>query len=87
MSDLRQNPFPVLDAFGRTTGWKWRDELGDEFDKTYPTQRHALHALIKYCDFLDNGPNLWQRVWWPVRYSPLWKKVAAFWNDESTVLR
>jgi len=58
---MQRNPFPVYIA-GKLMGWKWIDETGDESEKTYPTQMDALRDLLSYCDFLNNGPTLWQKI-------------------------
>lgn len=72
---MQRNPFPVLHPItGCILGWRWLDETGCPSDRMYATQRAALKDLLKYIDFLENGPNLWQRLWWPIRYK-LWPKV------------
>jgi hypothetical protein len=74
MALLRQNPFPVYDTANRLLGWRWYDETGCMQNRTYPTQMDALRDLMRYVRYLERGPTLWQRVWWPVRYT-LWPKV------------
>ena len=59
--DLRQNPFPVYDAANHLLGWKWYDETFQESTKLYPSQLLALKDLLRYCEWLDHGPTLWQR--------------------------
>jgi len=71
--DLKQNPFPV---YG---GWRWRDENGTPHHKVYPTQLDALYAMLKYIKYLNNGPTLLQRMWWPVRYG-LWPMLVRVWR-------
>lgn len=79
--DLKRNPYPVLGPFGAPTGWKWFDEYGTPCEILYPTQAKALRALLAYSDWLDNGPNWYQKIWWPIRYT-LWPAIVKFWNDQ-----
>lgn len=72
-----RNPYPEYDAAGALKGWRWLDETGAASDKLYPSQAAALKDLMGYINFLNNGPNLWQRMWWPIRYT-LWPLVLKF---------
>lgn len=76
-----RNPYPEVDAFDRVTGWKYLDETGCPSEKTFPNQQAALKELMAYIKWLNHGPNLWQRIWWPVRYTfiPL---LVRFWKDQ-----
>ena len=64
---MQRNPFPV-EVAGKVLGWKWYNELGDECRGVFPTQKAALKDLLRYMHWLDNGPTLWQKLWWPIRY-------------------
>lgn len=68
-----RNPFPSLGK------WWFHDENGKTYGP-YPTQMHALKHLMKYITWLDNGPTIWQSLWWPVRYT-FWRKIVEFWHD------
>ena len=43
------------------------DEIGDTMGP-YPTYNKAVKEMKAYAYWLDHGPTLWQRIWWPVRY-------------------
>ena len=51
---IQENPFPVVDATGRTRGWRWLDECQIP-SNLYPTQRAALVAMLEYVDYLEHG--------------------------------
>lgn len=72
-----RNPFPVYDPFGKVKHWKWRDETGQACEKVYQSQEGALHDLLKYIKYLNHGPTVAQRLWWPIRYT-LWPKIVEF---------
>ena len=52
--------------YERNDAWYFYDETGDEHGP-YSSEKKALKNLLAYCYFLDHGPTLWQRVWWPIR--------------------
>lgn len=57
---------PKANPFEHAGHWYWLDETG-EVSRAFKTQRAALRDLLNYLDWLDNGPNLWQRIWWPLK--------------------
>lgn len=88
MIDPRRNPFPVYRygtepdwAGDEVIGWKWYDETGNECEKLYKSQEAALRDMLNYIYWLNHGPTLWQRVWWPIRYK-LWPLLVSFWCDQ-----
>lgn len=86
MENAPINPFPVTNAAGDVYGWKWYDETGGECERTYRSRHAAYKDLMRYCYWLEHGPTLWQRMWWPLRYK-LWPLLVAFWNDQSSGAR
>ena len=77
MSDIKQNPFRYYDPVSGKTWWKWRDENGDTHNKQYKSQLDALHDLLKYIDYLNNGPRWYQKYfWWPLRYG-MWPRFRG----------
>lgn len=86
--EKRRNPYPiyahpVLNEVrdNPIVGWRWFDEAGLDHEKVYASQSAALKDLLAYAHFLDHGPTLWQRVWWPARYWLL-PLIQRFWRDE-----
>lgn len=75
-----RNPYPEYDAAGRRKGWRWLDETGAPSEKLYASQLDALDDLKGYIHFLNYGPTLWQRCWWPIRYK-LWPLLVKFWKS------
>lgn len=61
MTVPRENPFRMGD------NWYWLDETG-AWSKPHKSQRAALTDLLRYMKWLEEGPTLWQRSWWPIRY-------------------
>lgn len=74
-----RNPFPVYGGNENQNllGWRWLDETGRASSKLYPSQAAAVKELMKYIHYLEHGPTLGQRLWWPVRYT-FWPKVLEF---------
>lgn len=69
-------PAPKANPFEWNGKWFWYDETGDR-SKPYPSQRAALTDLLRYMKYLEEGPTLWQSIWWPLRYK-LWPQVREF---------
>lgn len=99
MENAERNPFPVYrhpttDKFVREAtfdadeiaGWKWFDETGCDCEKLYASQEAALRDCLSYVRWLNHGPTLWQRVWWPLRYK-LWPLLVQFWHDQGHAAR
>lgn len=51
----------------------WYDEIGD-VQGPFSTYKKAKKARDAYAYWLDHGPTLWQRFWWPIR----WGFLARF---------
>jgi len=57
---MNANPY---ERFG---AWYFHDELGDEYGP-FKTEAKAEKELKAYAKWLEHGPTLWQRVWWPIK--------------------
>jgi len=81
MSDdnLKRNPYPEFDIVTGKTVWRWRDELGRPHYKLYSDQMAALHDLLKYIKYLNEGATIWQQLWWPIRHG-LWPHLQRLWR-------
>lgn len=79
---MSRNPYPIYATDEQSVlGWKWKDEDGCPCDKTFKSQNDALTDLMRYIRWLDHGPTIWQKLWWPVRYT-WWPALVKFWNAE-----
>jgi len=66
---------PRVNPYHFAGKWYWYDETYD-IHGPYKSQHLALTDLLKYMYWLDHGPTVWQRIWWPIR---------RFLKDESTI--
>lgn len=46
--------------------WFFYDETGDIMGP-FPSYKRAMKEYKAYCHWLNHGPTLWQRLWWPVQ--------------------
>ena len=65
-----ENPFRFDDG-----SWGWRDE-NDKVWGPFKSQSAALKNLLKYMYFMEHGPTVFQKLWWPIRFT-LWDHVKA----------
>lgn len=59
---MTESPNP----YTRNGKWFFYDETGDEYGP-FPSERKATRELLRYCHYLNYGPTLWQRIFWPIK--------------------